>query len=73
MFRKIGRLEKLEARLVWWLMIRLSRRWASRHMDQFESVKFADEWGTIYLSLSRETPYPNSFEPVDKNGVPLPR
>lgn len=62
------RLRRLEARIVWWLLIRMSRRWASRHMDQFESVSFETTHGRAYLSLTLSPVYPDGFEPVDKNG-----
>lgn len=67
------RFRRLEARIVWWMLIRMSRWWASRHMDQFEGVTFETAHGRAYLSLTLATPYPNGFEAVDKNGKPLPR
>jgi len=66
-------IRRLEASIVWWLLIRMAHRWTSRHMDQFESVKFPTTYGTVYMSLSYETQYPNGFEPVDINGKSQPR
>ena len=37
--------------------------WAENHLDQFEHVVFQSKFGPIYLSLTMETPWPNSFEP----------
>lgn len=49
-------------RLTWWLMIKLTKRWAEHHMDQWEKVKFDTSYGTIYLTISRQDPHPDSFD-----------
>lgn len=40
-------------------------RWANRHMDQFEKVKFDSDYGTVYFSLMLSDPFPESFEKIE--------
>lgn len=52
-------------RWCWVLMVWLVKRWANRYMDQWDKVKFDSEWGTVYLTISRADPYPDSFHRID--------
>jgi hypothetical protein len=48
--------------VVWWLMIKLVKLWSTRYLDQWEKVKFGTKYGVIYLTISREDQYPESFD-----------
>lgn len=61
-------MRKIAAELAWRLFIRSAYRWATQHMDQWEQVKFQTEHGTVYLTLSHQTPWPDAFETVDADG-----
>lgn len=38
------------------------RTWVDNHMDQWERFKYEDEYGPLYVTISRATNYPDSFE-----------
>lgn len=62
-------MKDLPERLTWWLMIKLTKRWAEHYMDQWEKVKFDIKNSgnnTIYLTISRQDPYPDSFDKIDQ-------
>ena len=48
--------------LMFSLMIKLIRIWATRYMDQWEQVKFNTPYGMIYVSIRRDTIYPDSYD-----------
>ena len=50
--------------IIWKFMITLVRIWANRYMDQWEQVKFKTPNGMIYLSIQRDTQYPNSYNEI---------
>lgn len=62
---------ELMARMVWWMLIRVAHMWTSDFMDQWEQVQFETKNGTIYLTLTRQTEWPEAFERVDANGNPI--
>lgn len=44
------------------------KRWTERHMDQWEKFKYADPRfgsGMIYVTISLQDPYPDSFDLVE--------
>ena len=60
----MGKARQMMERIVWYLMIRLVKLWANRYMDQWDRVKFNTTWGTVYLSITREDPYPDSYDEI---------
>lgn len=34
------------------------------HLDQWEKIKFKTEFGMVYVSITREELYPDSFEEI---------
>lgn len=58
--------------LAWWLLVRVTRWWSTRYMDQWDKFQFETKYGTVYVGLERETPWPDSFYPIDVNGKPAP-
>jgi hypothetical protein len=40
--------------------------WQDRHMDQWEKFKFETEHGPIFVTISMEDQYPDSFDLVDR-------
>jgi len=59
-------MKDLPERLTWWLMIKLTKRWAEHHMDQWEKVKFDTRYGQVYVTISLQDPYPDSFDKIDQ-------
>ena len=51
-------------KLVWFLMIKLVKIWSTRYMDQWEKIKFDTNYGLIYLTISRQDQYPDSFDEI---------
>lgn len=65
MSRLIRLLEQPTEDEAWQDFLRAAHRWVSRHMDQWEMVKFETEFGTIYLTLSHKSDHPDAFEAVE--------
>lgn len=55
----------------WRNLIQAAHTWASEHMDQFEKVKFETSWGTVYLTLSRQSAHPACFDAITPQGDPM--
>jgi hypothetical protein len=53
---------KLSARIGFRFLMRLVRWWAENHMDQWEKVVSHTAFGPIYLSITLETEWPDSFD-----------
>jgi hypothetical protein len=45
-------------------LLKAAKRWSELHMDQWEKLKFKTEYGVVYLSLTRETLFPDDFDEV---------
>ncbi len=45
-------------------LLKAAKRWSELHMDQWDKLKFKTKYGTVYLSLSRSTQYPDDFYEV---------
>jgi hypothetical protein len=56
-----------------WLLSRVTFWWAERFMDQWEQFCFDTEYGRVYVTMSRYSDYPDSFDLINKNGRPLPQ
>lgn len=52
----------------WRSLVQAAHRWASQHMDQWEQVKFETAAGTVYLTLSHHSDWPEAFDAVDADG-----
>ena len=48
--------------LTWKLLIWSSRRWANRYMDQWTKYRLKTLYGPLFVSLMRETPWPDSYD-----------
>lgn len=46
-------------------MTRAIKNWTENHMDQWELFKFKTEQNTVYVSVTFETPYEDSFDEVN--------
>lgn len=57
--------ELTEEDQAWDNLITAAYHWSSIHMDQWEKVKFTTPFGEVYLTLSYQDPYPNSFAKVE--------
>lgn len=57
----------------WTALVASCHRWAWEHMDQWEKFKFETQYGTIYVTISRQDQYPDDFEEVDVLGRPTQR
>lgn len=64
MTKKVKMKNKYIERIVWWLMIKLVKMWSRRYMDQWEKVKFNTSYGDIYLTISYQDQYPESFDEI---------
>ncbi len=53
---------------VWQSLIQAAHTWASKHMDQWEQVKFETPYGTVYLTLSHMSEWPDTFQAVEADG-----
>jgi hypothetical protein len=51
--------------------VRLLHIWGNRYLDQFDMVQFPTRYGPVYVTIGRSTPWPDSFDPIDKNGRPV--
>lgn len=52
-------------------LIQATKTWATKHMDQWEKFSFSTPHGPIYVTISMEAKFPQSFDEVDdvlKNG-----
>jgi hypothetical protein len=59
-------LTRLRERLAWWLLVRATRGWANRHMDQWEQFAFRDYAGRpVYVTITLATDHPNTFQFID--------
>jgi len=45
-------------------LVRAAYVW-SQHMDQWEKIKFDTDYGPIYVTISMQSEYPDSFDLVD--------
>jgi len=45
-------------------LVRAVRVWVDNHMDQWEKFKYEDQYGPLYVTISRTTDYPDSFDPL---------
>ena len=50
--------------LVFWLLIKMLRRWANHHMDQWEKWKFDTKYREVYVTISYVDQYPESFDRI---------
>lgn len=55
----------------WTALVSNCHRWASNHMDQWEKFSFDTRYGKIYVTISRQDPYPGDFGVVDMIGRPI--
>lgn len=37
----------------------------AEHLDQWEKIKFETSHGPVYVSISREDPYPDSYTEIE--------
>lgn len=51
------------ADLAWDDFVRAAKAFAP-YLDQWEKVTFPTDLGTVYLSIGRKDPYPDSFEAI---------
>jgi len=58
--------------LAWWLMVRSIRWWATSYMDEFELLLMETDWGPVYVTLSRRSEWPDTFDRVMPNGRVIP-
>lgn len=47
----------------WTTFINAAKAWAN-HLDQWNKVKFQTDDGTVYVTIGREDPHPDTFEEV---------
>lgn len=61
--RRMARnIKNLPANLTWWLLVKLTKIWANRYMDQFEFFKFQSEhYGTVFVQISKNPTASESF------------
>jgi hypothetical protein len=52
-----------EGDAAWSAFISAAKAYAE-HLDQWDKVKFQTKHGTVYLTIGRRDPYPDSFEEV---------
>ena len=45
-------------------MTQTVRAWAAVHLDQWEKFRFETPHGTVFVTISREDLYPETFEMV---------
>ena len=45
----------------WTALVAAAKEWA-KHMDQWERFRFETEFGTIYVSITMETEWPEAFD-----------
>jgi hypothetical protein len=50
--------------LVFWLLIKMLRRWVNHHMDQWEKWKFDTNHREVYVTISYVDQYPESFDRI---------
>lgn len=55
----------------WKALVSNCRGWATNHMDQWEKFKFHTVYGTVYVTISRQDPFPDDFDRVDMIGRPV--
>lgn len=51
----------------WLAFVAGARAWAD-HLDTWDKIKFQTPHGTVYVSISRGTNSPNSFDEVNEAG-----
>lgn len=47
----------------WNAFVAVARAYAP-HLDQWDKVKFQTDFGTVYVTIGRSDPYPDSFEEI---------
>jgi hypothetical protein len=47
----------------WFAFVEAAKEFA-HYLDQWEKIKFETAYGTVYVSISREDPYPDSFTEI---------
>lgn len=52
-----------EAIAAWNTLVAAARSYAP-HLDQWEKFKFPTDYGMVYVTISLEDPYPDSFEEI---------
>lgn len=59
--------------LAWNTLIRAAIQWA-QHLDQWDKFQFDTKFGPVYVSISRETQYPESYDrvPYDYQDAMIP-
>lgn len=51
-------------KITWWLLIKVLRFWCNRYLDQWERVCLETDYGQVYVSIDRKTPWPESFDVI---------
>jgi hypothetical protein len=49
-------------RIAWWLLMLATRWWANRYLDQWTKFRLHTAYGPVYVSLERETLWPECFD-----------
>lgn len=47
----------------WFALVAAAKAFAA-HLDQWEKIKFETSYGTVYVSIGRSDPYPDSFTEI---------
>lgn len=48
----------------WFAFVAAAKAYAD-HLDQWEKVKFKTPYGTVYVSINREDPHPDSYTEIE--------
>ena len=51
-------------KIAWWVLVQVLRFWCNRYIDKWERVCLITEYGPVFLSIDRETPWPESFDHI---------
>ena len=46
-------------------LVDTAKTWATKHMDQWEKFRFTTPHGPIYVTISMEAKFPQSFDDAD--------
>lgn len=55
----------------WTALVASCYRWASNHMDQWETFKFKTQDGMVYVRISLKVEHPDDYGEVDMVGRPV--
>lgn len=52
-------------KIVWYMLVKLLKYYGDNYLDQWDKIQFKTDYGPVYVSISREAEYPDSFDKID--------